>query len=78
MENAKRTIPYIINLLDSTLSKEKKSLDEWNNLLTASDPLIARQAKGNISSNQERVNQLEKALLDLYPTEQREKDKQGH
>jgi len=75
MENAKRKIPFIISLLEKTFSKETKNLEEWNRLLVSSkDPLVIRQAKGNVSSNKDRTIQLEAALLELYPLEQREKD----
>lgn len=74
MENATRKIPYIIKLLEDTLSKERKNLDFWNKSLVSDDALIVKQAQGNISSNQERVRQAEEALLDLWPLEQRPKD----
>ena len=61
-------------MLEEALSKERKNLDFWNKVATSEDHWIVRQANGNLSSNKERVRQLEETLLDLYPLEQRQKD----
>ena len=75
MENAKAKIPYVIKILEDTLSRERKNLEFWNRMLTSDDSLVVRQARSNVSSNQERVRQVEEVMLLLCPPKPDEENK---
>jgi hypothetical protein len=64
MEN-NRSIPCVISLLQRNLSKERRDLIFWRNHLSSSDPYVLRQANGNISPTESRIQQLEEALTRL-------------
>ena len=67
MENARGKLPYVFKILEDTLNKERKNLEFWNRMSTSDDTLVVRQAKSNLSSNQERVRQLEEVIAYLCP-----------
>jgi hypothetical protein len=65
MERKELKIPYVDNLLKwgrtDLVAEQKKSADEvlfWEECLKSEDPLVLRQAKGNIESARGRLQQL--------------------
>jgi hypothetical protein len=55
--------PLTLNILITRLNQEKKDLTMWNNIISQNrNPLSVRQAQGNISSTQHRINELIEVL----------------
>lgn len=57
--------PYCVKLLEEELSKNQKELEFWNNHITHTDPLVARQAKGNIGGCESRIKDLTEGIASL-------------
>lgn len=60
---------YTLKILNEALRKEESGLAYWKGIIDNpnAEPLSLRQAKGNISSNEQRVEELKKAILILSP-----------
>ena len=58
----KDPMPYVAKILREKLILEKKFLYTFERNINSEDFLIKRQAEGNISSNQSRIEELNNAL----------------
>lgn len=60
---------YTVKLLNEDLRKQEDSLAFWKAIIDNpnAEPLSLRQAKGNISSNENRVDELKRAIEALTP-----------
>lgn len=58
--------PYTKTLLKDALIKERENLKEYQSNSNSSDPLISRQAKGNISNCEFRVNEITESIKLLF------------
>jgi hypothetical protein len=65
MSNGK--IQYSVKLLEEQLSKNKRELEFWKSNLSSKDPLVVRQAQGNIGGCETRIEDLTAGLAILNP-----------
>jgi len=61
--------PYSVKLLEEELSINQKELDFWNKNLSNTDPLVVRQAKGNVGGCESRIKDLTEGILMLRPAQ---------
>ena len=53
---------YSLRVLNEKLVEEQSALNMWNECLTHKDPVVVTMAKGNISSNTNRIKDLERGI----------------
>ena len=63
MEERERDLmPYVAKILRAKLHFEERGLKIFESRLTSNDPMIVRQAEGNIPSNKYRIMELQEAM----------------
>ena len=63
MEERERDLmPYVAKILRDKLFLEEKGLKLFESRLSSSDPMIVKQAEGNIPSNRYRIMELHEAM----------------
>jgi hypothetical protein len=72
MSGRQQKYDYTLNILNEVLRKEEKGLAIWKQIVDNpnSDHLSLRQAKGNIPSTENRIDELKKAIEVLNPPQQ--------
>lgn len=65
MENKPKQYPFVSKILFDKYRDVEAELKNWNELKNSTNPMIARQANGNIPSCIHRLEELKQVLLIL-------------